>query len=292
MAAAWTKGFGKRIKALFKPSQKKRGDPMEPRVLQTINCHDCDIIPKVDNAGEINRIHNPPFQVMHNGVKVVLGGYHGDWMQRIISSLKGHHEPQEERVFYEILKLIDRKNPVMLELGSFWAYYSLWFRDSFPEGSNYLVEPILKKLNLGRRNFKLNGVSGKFLHGCVGSVYKDPMTFVDWNDEQIEMTQYSVDSIVQQHGLEFIDILHSDIQGAEMDMLKGSEESIAAHKIGYFLISTHGNMHEQCLAFFNEKSLHVIAEHSIKASASADGLIVAQSSAVPHIDSVIITKLV
>lgn len=41
---------------------------------------------------------------MHNGVKVIAGGYYGSWMTEIIRLLQGHHEPQEERVFYENIK--------------------------------------------------------------------------------------------------------------------------------------------------------------------------------------------
>jgi FkbM family methyltransferase len=263
---------------------------VELRVQETINCRDCDAIPKVENAGEVNIDHNPPFQVMHNGVKVLLGGYHGEWMQRIITALKGHHEPQEEKVFYEVLKRVSGDNPVMLELGSYWAYYSLWFRKTFPAGSNYMVEPITEKMQLGQKNFDLNGFSGIFFNGCMGGEYKDKMTFVDWNNDEIEMKQYSVDAIVEKNNIAFIDILHSDIQGAEVDMLKGCEQSLNAGKIGYLCISTHGDKHERCLDFFKQRSMHIIAEHSVEASASADGLIVAQSTAVPHIDVVHITK--
>jgi FkbM family methyltransferase len=263
---------------------------VELRVQETINCRDCDAIPKVENAGEVNIDHNPPFQVMHNGVKVLLGGYHGEWMQRIITALKGHHEPQEEKVFYEVLKRVSGDNPVMLELGSYWAYYSLWFRKTFPAGSNYMVEPITEKMQLGQKNFDLNGFSGIFFNGCMGGEYKDKMTFVDWNNDEIEMKKYSVDAIVEKNNIAFIDILHSDIQGAEVDMLKGCEQSLNAGKIGYLCISTHGDKHERCLDFFKQRSMHIIAEHSVEASASADGLIVAQSTAVPHIDVVHITK--
>ena len=277
------------IKRLVNLKNRNPVDPVEIKVRITTSCRDCDYIPKVANAGEVDTDHTPPFQIMHNGVKVVLNGYHGEWMQRIITVLKGHHEPQEERVFYEILKHVSGK-PVMLELGSYWAYYSLWFRKSFPDGSNYMVEPIADKMEIGKQNFALNEYSGHFINGCMGSEYKEKMTFVDWNDDRIEMPQYSVDSIVEQNSIAFIDVLHSDIQGAELHMLRGCEESLKDNKIGYLCISTHDDKHQQCLDFFQQRSMHIIAEHSIDASASADGLIVAQTTAVPQIDSVQITK--
>lgn len=226
---------------------------------------------------------------MHNGVKVILGGYHGKWMEVIISSLKGHHEPQEEKVFYEVLKNI-QGNPIMLELGSYWAYYSLWFKKCFPDGINYMIEPIECKLRLGKRNFELNQFSGKFIHGCIGENFMDKETFVDWDGTKMIMPKYSVDHIVEKYNIPFLNILHSDIQGAEWDMLLGCRECIKHGKIGYIFISTHGEMHEKCRDFINQHDLHIIAEHTIEESSSQDGLIVAQSSHVPYIQEVKISK--
>jgi hypothetical protein len=45
----------------------------------------------------------------------------------------------------------------MIELGSFWAFYSLWFHAVVPLATNYMIEPVLQNLNYGRTNFELNG---------------------------------------------------------------------------------------------------------------------------------------
>lgn len=240
-------------------------------------------------AGEVNLNHHTPYQVMHNGVKVSLGGYHGKWMEEIISSLRGHHEPQEEKVFYEVLKKIEGGKPIMLELGSYWAYYSLWFKHSFPMGCNYMIEPVESNLLLGKRNFGLNNFSGEFIHGCVGDSFMDQETFVNWEGTKTVMPKYSVDHIVEKFNIPFLDILHSDIQGVEYDMLMGCRKCIENEKIGYFFISTHGETHTKCLDFFKQRELHIIAEHSIADSASADGLVVAQSNRVPFIEGVAVS---
>ena len=57
-------------------------------------------------------------------------------MTNIIEILKGHHEPQEEFAFFQVLEQLRRNpspwgNPRMIELGSFWAYYSMWFLKEF-----------------------------------------------------------------------------------------------------------------------------------------------------------------
>jgi len=33
-------------------------------------------------------------QIMHNGILIKRGSYHGEWMSEIIQKLRGHHEPQ------------------------------------------------------------------------------------------------------------------------------------------------------------------------------------------------------
>jgi len=93
------------------------------RIELTTSCHDADYIPKVKNAGEVEGKNGLRHQVMHNGIRVVYGGYHGDWMAEIIKVLRGHHEPQEEKAFFEILRYVS-EGGTMIELGSYWAYYS------------------------------------------------------------------------------------------------------------------------------------------------------------------------
>ena len=73
---------------------------LKNRITITTSCDDCAYIDKVKNAGEIFLKEKIPFQLMHNGIKVVLDGYHGRGIREIIFLLKGHHEPQEEKVFY------------------------------------------------------------------------------------------------------------------------------------------------------------------------------------------------
>lgn len=80
------------------------------------------------------------YQLMHNGLRVIAGGYHGDWMSEIIARLQGHHEPQEEVIFHEILRHVG-PSATMLELGGFWSYYSLWFLKGFEARRAIVLEP-------------------------------------------------------------------------------------------------------------------------------------------------------
>ena len=240
------------------------------RVNTTISCRDCDYIPKVDNAGEV--VEN--FQIMHNGVKVMHEGYHGEWMAKIIKELKGHHEPQEEKAFYEILKNVD-PGGVMLELGCNWSYYSLWFNKSIKDAKNIMIEPTDKKLEVGKQNFKINNAQGYFEKAFIGSNSEINSKFIDWDSRVYEINKLCIDDIVEKYNLEKIDILHSDIQGAEVEMLQGSVKSILENKIKFFVISTHGdNIHQYCKNFLEKYNFNIICEHTVSESYSADGLIV------------------
>ena len=258
------------------------------RILAAVNCHDCDDVPKVAHAGEVLP-GDPPVQIMHNGVKILEGSYHGDWMTEIIRRLQGHHEPQEEKVFHEVLKTLP-PGAVMIEAGSFWAYYSMWFHKAVPGAQNHLIEPNREKFQLSQRHFELNHMKGAFTNGFIGRDSRPNSVFTDWDNRRYRLPQIAIDDYVRQHGIDFLHVLHADIQGAELDLLHGCQESIAQNKIGYIILSTHGDRHPACLEFLTQHGFRVVAQHTIAEGAAADGLIVACSPAMAGLGAVTISK--
>lgn len=253
------------------------------RVMTTISCKDCDDIPKVRMAGEVEG----NLQYMHNGIKIHTGCYHGSWMTKIIKELKGHHEPQEEKVFHEVLNSLKKEKPIMIELGSFWAYYSMWFKHK-TNGKTIMVEPVPEKYNIGVKNFELNRMNGSFINACIGSKYIKNYTFVDWDRKKYQTSMMNIERICNDYNLNFIDILHSDIQGTEYDMLLGAEAVI--NRIHYVFISTHRNKHDKCVNFLESNNFHIVVEHAISQSYSVDGLIVGRNKKYGGVDKVKISK--
>lgn len=258
------------------------------RARRTIRCHDCESISKAPRAGMVVT-DGIPYQVMHDGMKIRFGGYHGAWMAEIIRALKGHHEPQEERIFHEVLKVMPH-DAVMIEVGSFWAYYSLWFKRCVPNGRTYMLEPVQGKLQLGIDNFRLNDVEGVFINAFIGASSSEESEFADWDGSILRLPCIAIDDFLDKNKIEFLDILHADIQGAELDMLEGARHSLAGKRIGYLFISTHGDKHERCLAAVRRAGYKMVVQHSIKESCSGDGLIVACSEHAPQISSLEISK--
>ena len=258
----------------------------------TSSCHDCDYIPKVAGAGQVFTDGPLSYQLMHNGVKVLKDCYSNDpeMMAEIIKRLQGHHEPQEEKVFFEVLKNMPI-GAVMIELGSWWAYYSMWFNKVVKNATNYMIEPTPSLLAIGRKNFELNNMMGVFVNVFVGSTSATHVSFTDWFNKKVLLDCICIDDFIAAYNIPFVHILHSDIQGAEYDMLLGAQKSIISHKVGYVFLSTHGNkMHEKCLHFLYDHNFKIVAAHTQKESYSFDGLIVAKSENIVGIETVSISK--
>lgn len=196
--------------------------------------------------------------VMHNGVRVKLAGYYNRFSDVLLMN-DGVHEPQEERVFMEVLKYIPQGG-VMLELGSYWAFYSLWFYTSIPDAMCYMVEPDQKRLEVGRYNFKINNAKGIFTKATVG---KGGIT---------------IDDFLKENELSVLDILHADIQGSELAMLQGAKSSLDAGKIKYLFLSTHSqDIHNKCRQLLEESGYEILASADFeKETFCYDGILVAK----------------
>jgi FkbM family methyltransferase len=259
------------------------------RAEMTALCRDSDELPKVPNAGEVQTLADGTrVQVMHNGVRVLADAYFGRWTTEIVRRLHGHHEPQEEKVFAVLLDrlradgIASQGRPAMIELGCFWAYYSLWFRRVFPQGRSILIEPDPGHREIGRRNLALNGVESVVMNAAVGETPGEMEFLAESDGATRRIPVVSVDSLIDAFKLPELHILHADVQGAELAVLRGSERAVKASKIRFAVLSTHHHqltgdplLHYRCLDWLRDHGAHVVAEHSVAESFSGDGLIVA-----------------
>jgi FkbM family methyltransferase len=254
------------------------------RVRLTTSCHDADAIPKVEGAGAVMATPHGSVQVMHNGVLVVEGCYYGEWTTDIIRNLRGHHEPQEEIVFHEIVERLaaDTPRPTMFELGAFWAYYSLWMLHRIPETRAILVEPDPNNLEVGRVNLALNGQRAEMLQAAVGGAFEPPRPFVCESDGQTRLVPTeNLPSLLTRFSVPFLDLLLIDVQGAELALLEGAR-GVLTERVRFLIVSTHHEMisgdpvmHERCLQLLTDLGAHIVAEHTVAESFSGDGLIAA-----------------
>jgi FkbM family methyltransferase len=256
------------------------------RVNEALLCTDTDYIPKVPDAGNV-RVDEKGrrVQVMHNGLVVAADGYYGEFVTQIIERMKGHHEPQEEKVFHEVLKAVP-PGSTMIELGSYWAYYSLWFHKAVEGARNFMIEPAKAALECGRVNFQLNGMPGDFTLARIGRTSTSGWEASGAATASSEAPTVCVKDFVREKDIGKVTLLHSDIQGFEYEMLQGCEELITGRQIEFVFVSTHSlKVHFQCLKYLARAGYTIIAEHTPKESYSDDGLIAAAASpnAVPPV---------
>lgn len=235
----------------------------ENRIAKVMHSDYNAYVPRVRDAGQIV----DGFQKMHNGIAIATGDYYGLPIAKMLYLNKGVHEPEEEKIFQNILPKLPAR-PVMIEMGAYWAFYSMWFLKNTVEGNAFMIEPNKKNLIVGQKNFKANNLSGSFNNYFMGSssMMKGSPPII------------SLDEFINIKGLKQVNIAHSDIQGYEFEMLMGATESLKKRIIDYFLISTHSNsLHYDCIKLIEKAGYQVLFDIDLDNVSSLDGFIVAVS---------------
>lgn len=253
---------------------------LSDRIRITTDCRDCDALPRDPGAGECLVENGYAVQIMHNGLRVLYGRYYGSWVNEIIKELRGVHEPQEERVFYEVMKHLPAGS-TMIEAGCYWGYYSMWFAKAVEDARVFLVEPQPNQMKVALKNFEINGLTADPTHAYFGS-YPEKKKEIQIR-RLGELPRLTVSEFMEQKGLDRVTILHADIQGHEEEMIAGAQDLLAERRIDWLFISTHGARHQACRDLFNASGYRLVAEHAVGQSASADGLLVAQNPDLPEI---------
>ena len=205
---------------------------------------------------------------LHNGLKVPVSGayaYYGQFSS-ILAINRGVHEPLEEFVFQEVLKRLPN-SPLMIELGAYWGHYSMWLKLAHPSASVHLVEPELQNLQAGKHNFEINGFTGEFVQAFVGK------------------GQFGVDDYLAEKSINKVTILHSDVQGYEVEMLEDCSKSLESRVIDYLFISTHSQeLHLNVIKKLEEFNYRVeVSSDFDYETTSCDGFIFASSPSIEPI---------
>lgn len=205
---------------------------------------------------------------LHNGNLVAASGplaYYQTFSQVLIIN-RGVHEPLEEFVFQEVLKLLPPA-PTMLELGAYWAHYSMWLKRRFPDATTFMVEPDAMAIDVGRTNFERNGFTGTFIQD-----------FVDTG-------RFEVDRFMRERPGMKLDILHVDIQSFEVQMLEGSIETLTQNRADNVFISTHSQpIHDAIVARLGQLGMRVeVSSGFDTGTTSYDGFVFATPAALPPV---------
>lgn len=224
------------------------------------------LIEKVPEAGYVDNNRNV---ILHNGNRVPVEGelaYYKDFSDILIIN-RGVHEPLEEFCFQRLLPKIDAPRPVMLELGSYWAHYSMWFLKRYANAHCFMIEPDPSNIKCGQNNFKINGFVGEFIQSFVGN------------------SDFKVDDFVLNREFKTIDLLHADIQGYEIEMLEGAAKCLNEKIVKYAFVSTHSQqLHASVIKVLSDAGYRIEVSADVDhETTSSDGFVLASSPNVPPV---------
>ena len=218
------------------------------------------LIERVPRAGivEGNEVY------LHNGNRVPVSGagaYYGPFSQILVVN-RGVHEPLEEYVFQEVIKNLPA-SPQMIELGAYWAHYSMWLKKVRPNAITIMVEPDPSNLAAGRANFSRNGFDGEFIQAAVATGL------------------WELDRFMKSRSISHVDILHVDIQGYEAELLAGARDTLSKAMVDYLFVSTHSQLlHQRIMGQLAEFGYRLdVSSDYDNETTSSDGFVLASS---PH----------
>jgi FkbM family methyltransferase len=194
------------------------------------------------------------------------------------------HEAEEEDIFVDLIRRLPR-NGCYVDVGAAIGYYLILARKLAPHLEIHGVEPLQRHWHLLRENLALNDlvVDDFKIHPEALTSTEGTEIFMDrgyssrleptgekkeirlsarWKrflesiglrkPKNITLTipTITVDTLVKRIGRP-IDLLQMDVQGLEVEVLRGSAKSMSEGAIRTFLIGTHGRMigvplHHEC----------------------------------------------
>lgn len=184
--------------------------------------------------------------------------------------------------FWVQSQLIEKADPLIFDIGAAIGDISAKYRKLFPKCTLHAFEPFpeacrrLEQRFRGCSWFLLNQVAVGELDGlasftsnvspCTNSLLRtDPQAAESWGEgildtkTELKVPVTTIDSYCQKNGVNFIDILKLDIQGGELNALRGAKALLREGRIGLvFLEIIHARTYvgqprfEEYLQLFRE----------------------------------------
>lgn len=232
--------------------------------------------------------------------------------QRARYQKRNVHEAEEEEIFVELIRRLP-PDGCYVDVGAAIGYYLILARKLSPHLAIHGVEPLERHRHLLRENLALNGLTmNDFIIHPEGFTSSDgSATLLDrgyssrlqtaekeqkaslsirWKgllesvglrkakDARVTIPTMTLDRFVGRIG-HAIDLLQMDVQGLEMEVLKGATESMGNRMVKTFLIGTHGRavglkLHEECREFLRRHG-YSIAVDLPDTKTQPDGILVA-----------------
>lgn len=202
------------------------------------------------------------------------------------------HEPEEEKIFVEIIHSLP-ETACFVNIGAAVGYYAILAKKLTPGLTVHAVEPLAQHRKFFRENIKLNKFNLRdftlhheaiacrkgmdyFLEQDYGSVLLNESavtkTFLQTILEKFTPKQsdgakkkslvhtITLNDLIKRVGRP-VDLLMMDVQGLEADILHSGTDVLQARKIKTLLIGTHGHaVHQSCLFILQQHGFSISYE--------------------------------
>lgn len=233
--------------------------------------------------------------------------------QRARYEKRNVHEAEEEDIFVDLISRLPADG-CYVGVGAAIGYYLILARKLAPRLAIHGVEPLERHRRLLRENLFLNGLteSDFTIHPEGLTSSEGSQTFMDrgyssrlapvgekqkitlsrrWKsfletvglrrakNATLTIPTITVDTLVRRIG-GAVDLLQMDVQGLEVEVLKGGWESMRSGAVRTFLIGTHGRMvgltlHEECREILQAEG-YAIEVDQPDTKEQPDGILVAR----------------
>ena len=137
--------------------------------------------------------------------------------------------------FRNVLDRITNDDPVMIELGCYWAVWSILFGKKFPNATLILNDMDKLKLNIGRANIILNDLE------CINYLGK------------VDRRGNFFSEMISDSNIAKVNLLHMDIQGAELGLSSYLLSKLEEKFIDNIIVATHSTkIHNTILERFSD----------------------------------------
>lgn len=249
--------------------------------------------------------------VFENGVQVYED--HLMELQRRRYEIRNVHEAEEEDIFRQIIRELSA-DAVYVNIGAAIGYYPILARKISPGLEIHAVEPLGRHRDFMRENLTLNDLeqtditihgeaisasNGRVMlidSGYGSSIYPRltpqmpirnllkavlfAVPYIGKNAGSISKERsITLDRLMQRIGSP-VDFLQMDVQGFELDVLRGATESLASGQVQTFLIGTHKVwIHSSCVTLLQDFGYQIKVDEE-EVAGQPDGIILA-SKGVP-----------
>ena len=156
--------------------------------------------------------------------------------------------------------LVERFAPkngdIVIDVGAHTLYSIISSKCIGQKGKVVAIEADPSNFEMLRRNIELNNLTNVKALNCIAYSIEAQMTLADYDtllsgknqqysskEKTVELQVNTLDNLLQRNGIKQVNWIKIDVEGAELDVLKGAHNTLSNSKDISILIEIHGISH-------------------------------------------------